>query len=100
VINSRCYRVTDHVRRLSIQLERQQRDPRDPDVYPDQREAVRASVREERLRDLERTWQERQLSAFDWLVKKWHEWDPDLYKYLSDEPRLRAVHILRKEGQL
>ena len=101
MIRPQCYRVKDVPKRIGIRLERAQRmqDPRDPPVA-EHMASVKAAVRDERLRDLERCWAERQLGAFDHLVKLWHKYDPDLYKYLSDEPRLRAVHILRKDGRI
>ena len=94
------YRVNDTPRRLSIRMARPGWDPRDHVVYEDHSAAVKESVRVMRLQDLERTWQERYLSAFDKLVTLWFKFDPELHTHLSPAPKLRAEHILKVEGWL
>jgi hypothetical protein len=94
------YRINESVRRLSLRMARPGWDPREQPVYEDHSAAVKESVRAMRLQDLERTWQERYLSAFDTLTKMWFRFDPELHTHLSDEPRKRAEHILKLAGWL
>jgi len=93
------YRITDAVRRVSIDMDRPGWDPREQRVYSDT-ESRQCLVRDMRLLDLEQTWLERSLTAFDHLVLMWHRYDPRLYLHLSDVPKLRAINVLRKAGYL
>jgi hypothetical protein len=96
------YRINETVRDTAVRLEREQRqqDPREQAVYLDRLEAVKASVRAERLQDLERLWADNQTGLMEYWVVRWFPADPGLYTFLSAPAHAFAARVLQQQGLL